>query len=72
MTLHPRQPQNSDNPRPYLALLGGSWVVINGVRSPLIWVISIVTLLITPLTTTHEAPSTVLNQKFRSLRRVWN
>ena len=30
-------------------LLGGSWVVISGVTSPLMWVISIVTLLITPL-----------------------
>ena len=28
-------------------LLGGSWVVISRVLSPLIWVISIVTLLIT-------------------------
>ena len=34
-------------------LLGGSWVVISGVISPLIWVIAIVTLLIT----THEPPS---------------
>ena len=40
------------NPKP-LTLLGGSWVVISGVLSPLIWVISIGTLLIT----THEAPS---------------
>ena len=38
-------------------LLGGSWVVISGVLSPLIWVIIIVTLLITPLITAHEAPS---------------
>ena len=30
-------------------LLGGSWVVISGVISPLIWVISILTLLTTPL-----------------------
>ena len=30
------------------ALLGGSWVAISGVISPLIWVITIVTLLITP------------------------
>ena len=37
--------------------LGGSWVVISGVRSPLIWVISIVTLLITLLVATHEPPS---------------
>ena len=40
-------------------LLGGSWVVISGVISPLIWVITIVTLLITPLITTHELPSRV-------------
>ena len=39
-------------------LLGGSWVVISRVISPLIWVISIVTLLITLLITTHEPPST--------------
>ena len=29
-------------------IFGGSWVVISGVISPLIWVINIVTLLITP------------------------
>ena len=40
-------------------LLRGSWVVISGVISPLIWVITIVTLLITPLITTHEPPSRV-------------
>ena len=39
-------------------VLGGSWVVIGGVISPLIWVITIVTLLITPLITPHEPPST--------------
>ena len=38
-------------------LLGGSWVVISGAISPLIWVITIVTLLIIPLITTHEPPS---------------
>ena len=32
-------------------------VVISGVISPLVWVITIVTLLITPLITTHEPPS---------------
>ena len=37
-------------------ILGGSWVVISGVISPLVWVISIVTLLINPLITTHEPP----------------
>ena len=36
-------------------LLGGSWVVISGFISPLIWVISIVTLLIS----THEPLSRV-------------
>ena len=34
-----------------------SWVVISGVISTLIWVISIVTLLLTPFITTHEPPS---------------
>ena len=29
-------------------VLGGSWVVISGVKSPLIWVISIVALLVKP------------------------
>ena len=36
-----------------IPILGGSWVVICGVISPLIWVITIVTLLMT----THEPPS---------------
>ena len=40
-----------------VALLGGSGVVISGVRSPLIWVITMVTLLITLLITTPEPPS---------------
>ena len=39
-------------------LLGGSWVVISGVTSPLIWVISIFTLRTIPIITTHEPPST--------------
>ena len=39
------------------SLLGGSWVVISRFISPLIWVIAIVTLIITPLITTHEPPS---------------
>ena len=57
----------------WAGLLGGSGVVIGGVISPLIWVISIVTLLITLLITTlnpkplitlliittHEPPSKV-------------
>ena len=32
-----------------LNMLGGSWVAISGVISPLIWVVIVVTLLITPL-----------------------
>ena len=40
-------------------VLGGSWVVISGVISPLIGVITIVTLIITPLITSHEPPSSV-------------
>ena len=42
-----------------MGVLGGSWVVISRVISPLIWVISTVTLLISPLITTHEPPSRV-------------
>ena len=38
----------------FRCVLGGSWIVISGVISPLI---CIVTLLITPFTTTHEPPS---------------
>ena len=38
-------------------MLGGSWVVISMVIGPLLWVITIVILLITPLITTHESPS---------------
>ena len=37
--------------------LEGSWVDITGVISPHLWVITIVTLLLTPLITTHEPPS---------------
>ena len=48
-----------------LSLLGGSWVVICGAISPLIWVIAIVTLLITPLITTYEPPSRVSGLSFR-------
>ena len=48
-------------------LLEGSWVVISGVISPLIWVVSRVTLLITPRITTYEPPSKVLRaQGFRN------
>ena len=43
--------------RRFQSLLGGSGVVISGVISLLIWVIGIVSLLITPLMTTHEPPS---------------
>ena len=35
----------------------GPWVAKSWVISPLIWVIIMVTLLITPLITTHEPPS---------------
>ena len=49
-------------------LLGGSWVVISRVISPLIWVISIVTLLITPLMTTQELPSRTLGAPERILK----
>ena len=39
-------------------VLLGSWVVVSRVISLLKWVITIVTLLITPLITTHEPPGT--------------
>ena len=48
-------------------LLGGSWVVIHGIISPLIQIINIVTLLITSLRTTHEPPS---RRNSRSLGHV--
>ena len=53
-----RYPDRTLNPKP---LLEGSWVVIRGVISPLIWVIIMVTLLITPLITVHEPPSIYCN-----------
>ena len=53
------------------ALLGGSWVVISRVMSPLI---GIVTLLITPLITTHEPPSGISLELIYSTRgfRDWD
>ena len=38
-------------------ILGSSWVVISAVISSRIWVINMVTLLLTSLITTHEPPS---------------
>ena len=50
--------RNKPGEPPFQAsILGGSWVVISRVISPLIWVITIVILLITPHITTHEPPS---------------
>ena len=46
----------------FLSVLGGSWVVISIAISPLMWVITIVILLITPLITTHEPPSSMAQQ----------
>ena len=40
-----------------MSLLGGSWVVISRVISPLIWFITRAIPLITPRITTHEPPS---------------
>ena len=51
-------------------LLGGSWVVTSGVISPLISVMTIVTLLITPLVTTHEPPINVPQQNAANVRPV--
>ena len=42
-------------------------VVVSRVISPLIWVISIVTLLITTLITTHEPPSKALHEIMHAL-----
>ena len=39
------------------SLRGGSWVVITGVISPLLRVISLVALIVTLLITAHEPPS---------------
>ena len=44
-------------------VLGGSWVVITGIISPLIWVISVVTLLITLLVASLEPPSQVSSRE---------
>ena len=52
-----RNPDGAGALRPWELILGGFWVVTNGVRSLLIWVLITVTLLITPLKTTHEPPS---------------
>ena len=41
--------------------LGGSWLTISGVISPLIWVTSIVTLPVPPLITTHKPPQTLID-----------
>ena len=51
---------------PGVGLLGGSWVAINGLISPLIWVRSIVTLLITLLITTHDPPSKVQSLRLKA------
>ena len=54
-------------------LLGGSGVVISGVTSPLIWIVSIVTTLITLLISTHEPPSThQLHEGIQTEARVCN
>ena len=45
------------------SLLGGPWVVISRVVSPLIWVITTVSLLITPLIPTQEPPSKVMRRQ---------
>ena len=51
-------------------LLGGSWVVVSMVISPLIWVRTIVTLPIAPLISTHEHPS-IGCVRDSSLRRMF-
>ena len=54
VALYVRASRNFRLLKPYL-----EWVVISGVISPLLWVIIMVTLLITPLITTHEPPSSL-------------
>ena len=62
-------------------VLGGSWAVISGVISPRIWVIIMVTLLITPLITTLKPsslnpidplkkPKTLIPKPYRSLKEA--
>ena len=46
-------------------ILGGSWVVISGVKRHLIWIVTIVILLITILITSHEPPSRAQGLGFR-------
>ena len=52
-------------------LLGGSWVVISGVIGPLIYVINMVTLLITLFITTHEPPSMEAFSWLVRFERMW-
>ena len=56
-------------PHQHQTILGGSWVVISGVISPLIWVISIVILHIALLITTHEPPNKGLSLDSPLLRQ---
>ena len=46
---------------------GGSWVVISGFISPLLWVIAVVIILITLLITNHEPPKILV---YNSLHTV--
>ena len=51
----------------------GFRVGVGGVASPLIWVVSIVMLLLSPHTTTHEPPSRVMPYpSFRAPRFLHN
>ena len=52
-------------------LLGGSWVVISRVINLLIWVITVVTLPITPIKATHEAPSRIEGSWLPRVFQVW-
>ena len=53
-------------------VLKGSWVVISGAISLLIWFIIMVTLFITPLITTHEPPSAAFRASMAAGRPVVN
>ena len=52
-------------------LLGGSWVVRSRVINLVIWVITVVTLPITPTKATHEAPSRIEGSWLSRVFQVW-
>ena len=51
---------------PIQGILGGSWLVISGVISPVIWATAAVILLKIRLITTHQPPSCTINHSIRT------